>query len=189
MESKRKIRWWKVVLLAVIAALFLWICAEMFPLMLSAGSSFSYESGNGGEGGVSLYSESSTLYYFYLCEELFFASWAAMALYGIFRCFHPARIFAEKAAADSVRWRKATYMCLVVFALCMLLLILYLRIRPAHDYGASIGREWTTAGDIIFPGWMGIGLILSMDGVVYSLIRRKELKKAEANDYNTSTKS
>lgn len=189
MEAKRKISWWKVVLLAAIAVLFLWICAEMFPFMLMAGSSFSYESGNGGEAGVSLYSELSTLYYYYLCVELFFASWAAMALYGIFRCFRPARIPAEDVAAERRRWRKSTYMCLAVFALCMLLLILYLRTTFAHDYGTSIGRQWATAADIIFPGWMGIGMILSMDGVVYSLIRRRELKKAAVNDHNTSAKS
>ncbi len=178
-EMKHKIIWWKVVLLGAVSLLFLWMLVEMLPTALSAHDSFVRETRRSGLFRVDLFSERAGLYHFYLCMELFNASGAALALYGMIRCFYPVRMPVADADRFLRRWRGVTYFCLVAFSACLLLLFLYSRCtHDVEEYGIANGGDWTTAANLIIPGWLGIALILSMDGVFFSLFQRRELKKA-----------
>ena len=180
METKRSIKWWKVILLGAVSLLFLWLFIEMFPIVFDAHNSFYRETRHTGLYQVSFYSNSASLYHSYLCMTLFILSGAAFALYGLFRCFRPAKLPDIDIESALRNWREITYLCLVAFAGCLLLLVFYSRMYSGDDYGVANGGEWISAADLILPGWLGIGLILSMDGVVFSLIKRRELKQAAA---------
>ncbi len=177
MNMKKRVKWWKAVLLGAASLLFLWMFAAILPVMFDSHSSFIYIAQHAGLHRVELYSERATMYYGYLCMELFNGSGAAIALYCLFRCFYPAKMSAKDTNASVRCWRRVTYVCLTCFIICIMLLFLYRRTHVTYDYGIANGGEWTTATDLIIPGWIGIGLILSMDGTVFSVIRRRELKQ------------
>ena len=177
MEIKQSIKWWEVILLGAVSLLFLWLFIEMFPIVFDAHISFSRETGHTGLYQVYFYSNCASLYHGYLCMTLFILSGVAFAMYGLFRCFRPAKLPDIDTESAPRNWREVTYLCLAAFAGCLLLLISYSRIYIGDGYGVANGGEWISAADLIIPGWLGIGVILSMNGAFYSLIKRRELRK------------
>ena len=177
MSTKKTIKWWKVVLPGAVGLLFLCLLIAVLPMTADAYSSFAPIARRAGFFEVVLYSERASLYPVYLCMELFNASGAALAIYGLVRCFRPAKIKAENAEVSRKRWRAATYIGLSAFVVCILALFLYGRTHSAYHDGIANGGEWKTAADLLIAGWLGTGAILFADLAIFSLIRRKEWKQ------------
>ena len=176
MSTKRRVKQWKAVALGAIGLLFLCLFVGMIPLLAGAYRSFADEVGRTGLYSVELYSERTTLFYGYLCVELLFALGTAISAYCVIRCFFPVKVSADHARTRFRRWLRLFYVCLVVLILCIVVLFVYSRARGTYDDGIANGGEWTTAADLIIPGWIGIGSVVSMGAAVFSLIRWRELK-------------
>ena len=181
MEQKRKIKWWKVVLFGLPGGAFLFLCITTFPMTWHAGSSYYWMARRS----VDFFTENATLYYFYLSFQLFTASIAAFLFYGVLRCFRPARQPRMEIGVLRRRWGWAGLCSLAVHLAVPGLLFLYSRLSGEGDSGITNGGSFTTAGELAYVGRLMITWVLSLDGMLLSLIRRKELKKMGESPWPT----